>query len=118
LSNCSTTASGVTFATKIITSGGYAYISTTSSVAGCAIHSSNGALTNCVNTNVTGSGGMSQGLSISGTTAYVTENTFNSSNFTPSNDVYLCTVSGAALTNCAVSDGGVTYNNLWDVVIH
>ncbi len=118
LSSCSTTASGVTFATKIITSGGYAYMSTTSDVTGCAIGSSNGALTNCVHTNVTGSGGMSLGLSISGTTAYVTENTFNSSNFTSSNDVYLCTVSGAALTNCAVSDGGVTYNNLWDVVIH
>ncbi len=113
LSSCAATASGVNSAFEITLSGSTAYIAdATDGLATCTIDGAGG-LSSCAVTAI-GSSLEVMAFAPNGTNGYLIGQNFN----TFSSDVYLCTINAGSVSNCAVSDGGVTFNNPWDVVIH
>jgi hypothetical protein len=114
LSNCAVTASSLSSGNLqvALSTDGYAYIvDATLGVSGCTVNN-DGTLTAC--TTAIFNNDFVLSIALSGSYAYVAA----SNTTTYADDVYLCTASAGAVSNCAISDGGVTFNNVWDVVIH
>ncbi len=118
MSNCATTGSGtvsVGNAYALAISGGVAYIANhNSGFATCTV-GSDGTLSNCSTQALTGFGPGLTGVTTNGGYAYVTvQDSFNTFTF----HVYLCSISGLTVSGCAISDGGATFSEPFDVIIN
>jgi len=116
LSGCAATASGINNDFSMALSGSVAFIANSSSgLATCAIGASTGNLTGCITTSV--SGYDVRAVAVGNGYAYAGGSYFDFFHFTTTSHVYLCAVSGQAVSNCVVSDGGSTPNRPTDIVI-
>jgi hypothetical protein len=110
LTGCTGTSSGgFSGVDGISLSGGYAYIANQGggTVSVCAVNNVDGSLSGCT---VSAVGVSPTDVLIKGGLAYVDD---------ASGDVYLCTVGVAgALTSCAISDGGTSFNFGIQIAIH
>src|SRR5262249_4195611 len=117
LSGCTATASGINNDFSIALSGSVAFIANSSSgLATCAISASSGNLTGCTTTSVNGYD--VRAVAIGNGYAYVAGYYLGSLHFSTTSHVYLCAVSGQAVSNCVVSDGGSTFSRPTDIAIH
>jgi hypothetical protein len=117
LSGCTATASGINNDFSIALSGSVAFIANSSSgLATCAISASTGNLTGCTTTSVNGYD--VRAVAVGNGYAYVGGYYFDFFHFAITSHVYLCAISGQAVSNCLVSDGGSTLNRPTDIVIH
>lgn len=116
LPTCSSTGALGGSSDNIFASGGYLYAGSGSSVLSCPINS-NGTLGTCASSTVA-SGPDARTVTISNGYAYLATETFNFPNM--SSDVYVCAVSSTdgSLSNCTLSDGGVTFSNAYKVAVH
>jgi len=116
LSGCAATASGVNHDLGIALSGSVAFIANSSSgLATCAIGASTGNLTGCITTSV--SGYDVRAVAVGNGYVYAGGYYFDFIQETITSHVYLCAVSGQAVSNCVVSDGGFTPRQPTDIVI-
>jgi 6-phosphogluconolactonase (cycloisomerase 2 family) len=111
LSGVCTSTSGFLGVDGITLSGGYAYVANQASVTGtvsvCSINNVDGSLSGCAPSTV---GGAPADVVIWGPHAYVNDWMGN---------IYLCSVgAGGALTSCAVSNGGTSFNFGVQIAIH
>jgi hypothetical protein len=116
MSNCVSTAAGsVSNAYALSISGGVAYVANhDSGFATCTV-GSDGTLSSCSNQALTGLSPGITGVTTNGGYAYIAaQDIFNSG----ASDVYLCSISGLSVSGCAVSDGGVTFSQPFDVIIN
>jgi hypothetical protein len=116
LSGCSATANGVSDL-SIALSGSVAFIASYSSgLSTCAIDAGTASLTGCTTTSIYGYD--ARAVAAGNGYVYVGGYYFDFRNFTRTSHVYLCAVSGLTVSNCAVSDGGATFSQPTDIVIH
>jgi hypothetical protein len=117
LSGCTATASGISDL-SIALSGSVAFIASYSNgLATCAIDAGTGNLTGCTTTSVYGY----DTRAVAAGNGYVYVGGYYldfAHHFTITSHVYLCAVSGQTVSNCAVSDGGATFSQPTDIVIH
>jgi hypothetical protein len=116
LSGCIATASGIS-GLSIALSGSVAFIASYSNgLATCAIDAGTGNLTGCTTTGVNGYN--IRAVAAGNGYAYVGGYYSDFAHFGITSHVYLCAVSGQAVSNCAVSDGGATFSRPTDIIIH
>jgi hypothetical protein len=116
LSSCVSTGGGsVAGAYALAISGGVAYIANhDSGFATCTV-GSDGTLSSCGNQALGSFDPGATGVAINGGYAYMTvQDMF----FSGAADVYLCSISGLTVSGCAVSDGGATFSQPFDVIIN
>lgn len=118
LADC--TSSGVNDQWSPVISGGYAYMPGTGAGATINVCSvgSDGSLTNCEQSTVdSSSNAEAQSVAVTGSLAFVNVETSLGGSY----DVYVCLVSATtgALSNCEVSNGGVSsFPDLWGIAVH
>jgi hypothetical protein len=109
LSNCATTGSGFAAPQDLVISGGYAYVTNTDAdnVSTCVVSAVDGTLSSCTTSPVIG---QPMGIALRGSQAYVS---------TRAHGINLCDVSGTGtLSNCVLSNGGMTFSLLVQVAVH
>jgi hypothetical protein len=109
LGNCTATSGG--HSSDMALSNGFIYLAGGyGTVQSCPVNS-DGTLGTCL-TNTVLSGNSTRAVAILGNTAYVAVTNYSTEH------VYACSISAGVLSNCAVSDGGGSYSNIWAIAVH